>query len=177
MARKKKHPLGESIREIIFGIEDGAVGNLGVVVGLAQAAAATKIILLGGFATMFAQAISMSAGTYLSIKSEKEYFSVRRRGRAFGREYSKHKNPVRSALTMAFAVIFGTAIPLIPFFFFEAYAGITWAIASTLLVLFLVGASKTRLTGRNWFKSGAEMLIIGVLASVAGYAIGTVFAI
>ncbi len=173
----QKHPLGESIREIIFGIEDGAVGNLGVVVGLAQAAAATKIILLGGFATMFAQAISMSAGTYLSVKSEKEYFAVRRRGRAFGREYTEHKNPTFSAAVMALAVIFGTAIPLTPFFFYESTSGILPAILLTLAVLFFVGTSKTKLTGRNWFKSGLEMLLVGALAGATGFAIGNVFAL
>jgi len=69
MAHKHgKHPLGENIREIIFGIQDGAIGNLAVVISLAQAAAANKIIILGGLATMFAQTISMSTGTYLSIR-------------------------------------------------------------------------------------------------------------
>jgi VIT1/CCC1 family predicted Fe2+/Mn2+ transporter len=38
--------------------------------------------------------------------------------------------------------------------------------------LFVLGALKYRITGRNWFKSGLEMLIVGGLAAGAAYAIG-----
>ena len=81
-----KHPLSENIREAVFGVEDGAVGNLGVVIGMAQAAAPNKFIILAWFATVLAQTISMSAGTYLSVKSEKEYFSVNKKLIHFSRK-------------------------------------------------------------------------------------------
>ena len=58
----KRLDLGNNIREIIFGVEDGAIGNLGLVVGMAQAMAPNNLILLAGSATMLAQAISMFAG-------------------------------------------------------------------------------------------------------------------
>lgn len=179
MAHKRgKHPIGENIREIIFGIQDGAIGNLAVVVGLAQAAAANKIIILGGLATMLAQSISMSTGTYLSIKSEKEYFIAgRRKERAFGREYAKHKNPLFSAVIMAVSVTIGTSIPLLPFFYFQGMEGIYPTILITLIALFLVGANKAKLTKRNWFSSGFEMLLIGIAAGAAGLVIGTIFGV
>ena len=171
----KKHPLSESIREIIFGIEDGAVGCLGVVVGLAHAMAAPHLILLGGFATMFAQAISMSAGTYLSVKSEKEYFGSKKK--SFGKEYTEHKNPFKSAGIMALAVIIGTAIPITPFLVMNApMMGAYTAIGLTLAALFLVGAAKTKWTKKNWFRSGFEMFLVGALAASAGWLVGSIFA-
>src|SRR3989338_1066553 len=111
----KEDDVGKNIREVIFGVEAGVIGNLGLVVGMAQALAPNTLILLAGVATMFAQAISMFAGNYLSIKSEKEYFEVKRKERAYGKEYSRHKNPLISSLVMGVAVIVGAAIPLLAF--------------------------------------------------------------
>ena len=172
----KKHDFGENLREIIFGVEDGAIGNLGVVVGMAQALAPNNLILLAGIATMFAQAISMSTGNYLSIKSEKEYFAVKKKGRSYGRKYSEHKNPVTSSIVMAFSVIIGAGIPLIAFFLWESYSGIVPAIIITLIGLFVLGALKTKFTNKNWFRSGIEIAVVGFVAAVAGYLIGSLFA-
>jgi vacuolar iron transporter family protein len=173
---KHSHDFGENIREVIFGVEDGAIGNLGVVVGLAQAYAPNKLILLAGVATMVAQAISMSAGNYLSIKSEKEYFSVKRKDRQYGKAYSKHKNPFSSSLVMAVSVIVGAFIPLISFLFWQSKNGIYPAIIITLAGLFLLGALKTKYTLRNWLKSGGEVMLVGFIAAAAGFVIGNLFA-
>jgi VIT1/CCC1 family predicted Fe2+/Mn2+ transporter len=48
-------------------------------------------------------------------------------------------------------------------------------LALTALVLFTVGAIKARLTvGRPW-RSGLQMMAIGILSALAGYAIGALF--
>ena len=172
----KKHPWSENIREVIFGVEDGAIGNLGVVIGLAQAMAPNNLIILAGLATMFAQAISMSAGNYLSVKSEKEYFSVKKKSRSYGKGYMEHKNPIRSSFVMALSVIIGAAIPLTAFLFWESKSGILPAVVVTLIGLFVLGALKSNFTQRSWFRSGLEIMFVGFIAAVAGYIIGNFFA-
>ncbi len=42
----------------------------------------------------------------------------------------------------------------------------------TSLTLFVLGALKVKVTGKNWFKSGLEMLIVGGLAAGAAYVVG-----
>lgn len=175
MPTKKEEELGKNLREIIFGVEDGAIGNLGLVVGMAQALAPNALILLAGIATMFAQAISMFAGNYLSIKSEKEYFEVKRKERAYGKAYSRHKNPVISSLVMGFSVIVGAVIPLFAFLVWESRQGIIPAIIITLVGLFLLGTVKTKYTLRNWFRSGIEVMVVGFIAAMVGYGIGSFF--
>jgi vacuolar iron transporter family protein len=170
-----EHGLGDYIREIIFGIQDGAIGNLGLVVGLAQASSSNKVIFLAGLATMFAQAISMSTGNYLSVKSEQEYFAVKKKSRKFGKAYSEHKQPLVSSFFMAISVIIGAAIPLVAFFFYDSMTGIMPAILITLFGLFLVGALKTRYTNEGWFRSGCEVILIGALSAGAGWLIGSLF--
>ncbi len=42
----------------------------------------------------------------------------------------------------------------------------------TSLTLFILGSLKTKITNRNWFLSGLEMLIVGGLAATAAYGVG-----
>lgn len=62
------------IREVIFGIEDGLITTLSVVLGVSGAVAENRIIIVAGIAALLAEAISMSAGAYLSTKSQREFF-------------------------------------------------------------------------------------------------------
>ncbi len=46
----------------------------------------------------------------------------------------------------------------------------------TSITLFALGALKVRITGRNWFRSGMEMFLVGGLAAAAAYGIGRALA-
>ncbi len=165
-----KRNLLDNLRQIVFGVEDGAIGNLGVVVGMAQAAAPNSYIILAGISTMFAQMISMSAGTYLSVKSESEYLSSRKRAKL-----PSHKNPINAALIMGLSVIFGAAIPLSVFLVWESSSGIIPAISVTLIGLFALGAYKGTSVKKSPLRSGIEMTLIGGIAALAGFLIGNLF--
>jgi vacuolar iron transporter family protein len=65
--------MREQIRDFVFGMEDGLVSNLGLVLGV-YAGGAGSAIVLAGLASMFAGAFSMSAGSYLSAKSQREVY-------------------------------------------------------------------------------------------------------
>jgi predicted membrane protein (TIGR00267 family) len=165
-----KQNLLDNLRQIIFGVEDGAIGNLGVVVGMAQAAAPNSYIVLAGITTMFAQMISMSAGTYLSVKSESEYLSSRKKSRM-----PSHKHPINAAVIMGISVIIGAAIPLSAFLIWESTAGIIPAISVTLFGLFTLGAYKGKSVKKSPLRSGIEMALIGGIAAFAGFLIGNLF--
>ena len=62
------------IRDFVFGMQDGLISNLGLVLGVWQGGGDKIAILLAGFASMFAGAFSMSAGSYLSAKSQREVY-------------------------------------------------------------------------------------------------------
>jgi len=72
--RKK---VGGSIREIVFGMEDSLVSMLGAVTGVAASTHSTTLVLLTGSVLVVVEALSMSAGSYLSSKSAKELYALR----------------------------------------------------------------------------------------------------
>jgi len=64
-----------SFRAIIFGVSDGLVSNLALVMGVAGAASSEpRFILLAGIAGLLAGAFSMAAGEYISMQSQRELF-------------------------------------------------------------------------------------------------------
>ena len=75
--RERWHRSGRSgtLRAIIFGVSDGLVSNLSLVMGVAGAASGNpSFILLAGVAGLLAGAFSMAAGEYISMQSQRELF-------------------------------------------------------------------------------------------------------
>jgi predicted membrane protein (TIGR00267 family) len=64
--------LFRSVREIVFGLEDGIVSTLGAITGIAGGTQDLFVVILAGFVIIFVESLSMAAGTYLSSKSERE---------------------------------------------------------------------------------------------------------
>lgn len=62
------------IGEFIYGGIDGSVTTFAVVAGAAGAQLDSAVVLILGFANLFADGFAMSVGSYLSTKSEKENY-------------------------------------------------------------------------------------------------------
>ena len=68
-------PRGRALREVVFGANDGLVTTLGFLAGLSGSIPSDRgIILIAGVAEVLAGALSMALGSYLSTKSQQEYF-------------------------------------------------------------------------------------------------------
>ncbi len=63
-----------TLRAAVFGINDGLVSNLALIMGFAGAATDNEVIVLAGVAGLLAGAFSMAAGEYISMQSQKELF-------------------------------------------------------------------------------------------------------
>ncbi|MBU0661292.1 VIT1/CCC1 transporter family protein [Patescibacteria group bacterium] len=65
----KNSSIINSMREVVFGMEDGMVSTLGAITGVALAVDDRSIILLTGFVIVAVESISMATGSYISSKS------------------------------------------------------------------------------------------------------------
>jgi VIT1/CCC1 family predicted Fe2+/Mn2+ transporter len=61
-----------SIRAAIFGMNDGLVSNLSLILGVAGAGVDPRTVVLTGFAGLLAGAFSMAAGEYTSVASSRD---------------------------------------------------------------------------------------------------------
>lgn len=73
--RRSVDLLGE-VREAIFGAQDGLISTLAVVSTVGGATGNAFAVLVAGFASALAGIFSMSAGEYMSSKSQREIFEA-----------------------------------------------------------------------------------------------------
>jgi VIT1/CCC1 family predicted Fe2+/Mn2+ transporter len=63
---------GGQARAAVFGISDGLVSNMALILGVAGADASSSFVRVAGLAGMVAGAVSMAAGEYVSMKAQQE---------------------------------------------------------------------------------------------------------
>ena len=77
---------GGSLKSIIFGGLDGILTSFAIVSGAAGGNLSTQVILVLGFSNIFADALSMGVGEFLSTKAENEWILSERKREAWEME-------------------------------------------------------------------------------------------
>jgi predicted membrane protein (TIGR00267 family) len=166
-----RHEIVDSMREIVFGLEDSLVSTLGAITGIAVGTKSQYIVILSGIVILAAEAMSMAAGSYLSSK------------RAFEAEATYHHSdsadpiveqprPLRAGLVMGACYVVGGLVPLAFYFFLPVATAILPAIILSAAALFLVGYWAAGFTKTSKWKSGIEMTAISLAAALLGYLVG-----
>jgi len=65
---------GGALRAAVFGVNDGLVSNVSLVLGVAGAGIQSATVLTTGAAGLLAGALSMAAGEYVSVRSQREMY-------------------------------------------------------------------------------------------------------
>lgn len=65
---------GNNLRAAVFGVNDGLVSNLSLILGVAGAGASSQVILTSGLAGLLAGSLSMASGEYVSVRSQREMY-------------------------------------------------------------------------------------------------------
>ncbi len=159
---RNAHLIRHYLPDLVYGANDGVITTFAVVSGVVGAELSDRIILILGFANLFADGFSMGASNVLSRRSYADAAD-----RASGREATRH-----GAATLIGFVTAGM-VPLVAYLLpLSDGARFPLAIALTLSTLFAVGASRSFVTRLGWVRSGLEMLFVGALAAAVAYSIG-----
>lgn len=153
------------LRDIVFGANDGVVTTFAVIAGSMGAHLANEIVVILGFANLFADGFSMASGIYIGAKSEVDLEK---------REKNSHwmeDVPFLQGLVTFFAFGIGGFVPLVPYIF-DFENKIILSASMMFAFLFVVGMARSIFTGKNAIKSGIEMLFVGGFAAGLAYAVG-----
>jgi len=152
--------------EFVYGGIDGTVTTFAVVSGVIGASLTSSVVLILGFANLFADGFSMAISNYLSTKSRNEI--------------SKCKlSESKSALATFIAFLAVGIIPLISF----VVAALTgndylikmqfiYSIILTGLSLLIIGAVKGEIVGKSRIKSSIQTFLIGGTAALLAFVVG-----
>jgi len=76
LAARGRNRLSGTFRAAVFGANDGLVSNLALVLGIGATGVSTPVILATGIAGLLAGALSMGAGEFVSIRSQRELLAA-----------------------------------------------------------------------------------------------------
>lgn len=65
-----------SVREIVFGVQDGILTTLGIITGVGVAEGDRSAVFISGFLALLAGSLSMGVGEFLGRKSEREVIAA-----------------------------------------------------------------------------------------------------
>ena len=167
----KKSTERKYLPEFVFGAIDGAVTTFAVVAGAMGASLSPLIILILGFANLFADGFSMAMSDYLSIKSENQIQKSYR--------HKHFKNPRKAAFVTFFAFVIVGLIPLISFVialfapFIDNHKFI-YSMILTGISFLVIGSVKGEVVGKEKVHSAIETFIVGTLAALIAFIVGYV---
>ncbi len=72
LAGRGRDRLSGSFRAAVFGANDGLVSNLALILGVSASGVSSHAVLVTGLAGLLAGALSMGAGEYVSVSSQRE---------------------------------------------------------------------------------------------------------
>ena len=72
LAARGRNRLSGTFRAAVFGANDGLVSNLALVLGMSATGVSNQTVLVAGLAGLLAGALSMGAGEYVSVRSQRE---------------------------------------------------------------------------------------------------------
>ncbi len=152
--------------EFVYGGMDGSVTTFAVVSGVIGASLSSSIVLIMGFANLFADGFSMAIADYISIKSKND-------------KCKQKTNEVKTALATFVSFLLMGLIPLVPFIVsmitknpFIIENQFTGSIILTGISLIIIGWQKGRITGKSKKRSSLQVLVIGGIAAALAFAVG-----
>lgn len=101
LAERGRSRLSGSFRAAVFGANDGLVSNLSLVLGVGASGVPAHVVLLTGIAGVLAGAMSMAAGEYVSVHSQRELLAASTPGADVGAAIGK-LNANRNELALVF---------------------------------------------------------------------------
>ena len=86
-------------------------------------------------------------------------------------------NPKLAAVVGTVSTALGGIVPVLPFFFLVGEAGILVSLVISVVAHFAVGASKSIVTLRSWWKSGLEMTAVALIVAIVAHTLGKALAV
>ncbi len=167
----KKSTERKYLAEFVYGAIDGSVTTFAIVAGVIGASLSPLIVLILGFANLFADGFSMAISNYLSNKSQADLYSNNKL------KHLRLKDPKKTALVTFISFIIIGFIPLLPFVlsplsgFINQNKFLISAIL-TAVAFIIIGAVKGKVVGKHYIKSSLETLLIGGIAALIAFLVG-----
>lgn len=157
------------LRAGVLGANDGIVSTASIVMGVSGAALSDHALLASGIAGLVAGALSMAAGEYVSVSTQRD---AEEAAIAAGVDVHDLTNPWHAALASLVSFVAGAIIPLLTIILApDSVMNIATA-AATTIALAITGAVSAHLGNARIGRAVLRNVVWGNLAMLVTYAVG-----
>ncbi|PIQ92168.1 MAG: hypothetical protein COV70_01275 [Parcubacteria group bacterium CG11_big_fil_rev_8_21_14_0_20_39_22] len=156
------------LAEFVYGGTDGTVTTFAIIAGSLGASFSYSVILILGFANLFADGFSMAVSNYLSSKSRED----------IGNSFANSPSPLKTALATFVSFVLVGFIPLSSFvagIFYDNLLGgkeFEVSIVLTAVTFFAIGYVRGIVSKKGKFRSAMQTLFMGGIAALIAYFVG-----
>ncbi len=167
------HP--ERVRDIFLGLNDGLVEILGAVSGFFAALSSIPAVIAASAAVAVAGSISMAAGAFGALNSEKEVERLDMAKREFiegktSEVSTASSSAAESALVVGVSYFFGALVPVLPVLL--GASNIFWSLGFAAVVMSFISTVIAFLSGMQMRRRIVTNLVILIIAVAVTYAVG-----
>jgi len=168
--------ISEVFQGAAFGMMDGVILIVGLLIGVSEATANSKMVIVSGLVGGIANAFGNSIGFYTSESAERgeQIRFHKERGQKLEDGYvHSHEEVLASSALSFFATILALIFPIAPFFFIaDIGTAMIACVAISGIMLFALGAYIAKLNEECWWKSGLKYALLGFAGAAIAYFIG-----
>jgi len=167
----KEDETSYCLEGIAFGLADGLIMSLGLIIGVAEATTDSRLVIIAGVIGGFANAFGNSIGFYMSQSAERGLqIHEATEHKVITRVHSKREIYLSSGL--AFLCSIGISFMLlIPFILLNMATAIILAFVLGTLVAFSLGSYVGKISSENKWYSGLKYSAIAFLGAIISHLI------
>ena len=165
-----ENPSEESYRleGIAFGLADGLIMCLGLIIGVAEVTPDTRLVIITGIIGGFANAFGNSIGFFMSQSAERALQIQTTEHGSTTRIHSKREIFTNSLFSFA-STIAATLVLISPFTCFcMSHAAIITFIMGTTMA-FILGSYVGKISHENPYKTGLKYALLAVLGAIISH--------
>lgn len=166
---------GVHLEGFAFGMTDGIICFLGIIIGVAQATRDPMMVIIAGIVGGIADAFGNSIGFFISQLTEQSIQEHQKE--TLGQEVRVHtqKEVIFSGIFSFIATIIALILLIGPYLIIQDFQiAMLVTLFLGVFALFFLGQYVAKITGKNKFKMGLTYSIIGLIGAILSYGVGTV---
>jgi predicted membrane protein (TIGR00267 family) len=173
VAKEKKLEAHFFMESVAFGLTDGVICFLGIIVGTARATTDPRLVIVLGIIGGIADALGNAIGFFVSQATER---AVQMRGAEQGDNTHVHsKREVwMSGIFSFLATIFTLVLLLAPFTFLSVWPATTVSFIIGTISAFILGMYIGKLGKENQYVCGIKYALITIAGALVAYVLGEV---
>ncbi|MDH5374744.1 MAG: VIT1/CCC1 transporter family protein [Candidatus Bathyarchaeota archaeon] len=161
---------GESYRleGIAFGLADGLIMCLGLIIGVAEATSDTRLVIITGIIGGFANAFGNSIGFFMSQSAERALQIQTTEQGSTTRIHSEREIFTNSLFSFASTIV-ATLVLLSPFTCFGMDYAATLTFMIGTIMAFILGSYVGKISHENRYKTGLKYALLAILGAIISH--------